>query len=78
MGKVLCGTDAPPFLEGKFREKHLHLQQCALAVFRRAKDMGVLRADCPDPAMAARLFAMTLHGVVDERILYVEDCPARR
>jgi len=44
-------------------------------VFERAASNGRLREDCNQPAKAARLLLVALHGLIEERILHPEDCP---
>ena len=76
LAQVLCGGELPPMAEAAFRRDQLVLRDHVAELFRRAQDEGILRADCDDPALAARLFMLTLHGVLEERILHLEDCPS--
>jgi len=75
LGKVFCGGDLPPFLEARFRKNHVQMLDRFTGVFEQAAACGGLRQPCEQPAMAARLYTMALHGVIEERILYPEDCP---
>ena len=75
LGKVFCGGDLPPFLEARFRENHVQMLDRFTGVFEQAAAYGALRQPCGQPAMAARLYTMALHGVIEERILYPEECP---
>jgi AcrR family transcriptional regulator len=75
LGKVLCGNGLPALVEARFRSHHMQTRSQFADVFERAASNGRLREDCKEPAKAARLLLIALHGLIEERILHPEACP---
>jgi len=75
LGKVFCGNDLPALVESRFRSHHMQTRSQFADVFERAASNGRLREDCNQPAKAARLLLIALHGLIEERIRHPEDCP---
>jgi AcrR family transcriptional regulator len=76
LGQVFCGGELPPVVKEEFRRGHLRLLAHLTEAFRRAGEGDLLRSDCPDPAMAARMLLVALRGLLEERMRYLEDCPS--
>ena len=75
VGKVFCENQLPALIEARFRSHHMQVRSQFAGVFERAANNGRLRESCSEPAKAARLLLITLHGLIEERILHPEDCP---
>jgi len=75
LGQAVCSSELSPRLDEALRGKQMRMRKHFATILHEAQATGALRDDSQDPEALSRLLAMTIDGVVDERMLHGEECP---
>lgn len=75
LGQALCTSELSARVDASLRARQLVVRQHFTEVLRQAQAAGGLRGTCGSLEQMGRFLALVIGGVVDERMLYGNECP---
>lgn len=75
LGQAICTSELSPRVDAALRAKQTLMRQHLVDSLRQAQAGGQLRVEGGSPEQLGRFLALVLSGVIDERMLYGNDCP---